>query len=268
MPDLDSLIARNRELQQRLEAVGEERTRLSSGNQRLRRQLSELNETSRKLNEANRRERECAAREERCRRIERREAELADGEARLRRDRSRLDAERDGMEDEIGRRVAERCGLERARLEREAADRLGFGRRLLFVLVTGTCVFASIMLFAVMAGQWRALLASLPEWVRGRSEQVGSVGRWVSAMLMEFGRASQSWWYRPLLLMSGILVLALAAAMGVLVYSAGRTAMDAWREHRAWNTLPVHMVFWTFLASGTSWCPWRLAGWSGDGSIG
>ena len=133
----------------------------------------------------------------------------------------------------------------------EAADRLGFGRRLLFVLVTGTCVFASIMLFAVMAGQWRALLASLPEWVRGRSEQVGSVGRWVSAMLMEFGRASQSWWYRPLLLMSGILVLALAAAMGVLVYSAGRTAMDAWREHRAWNTLPVHMVFWTFLASGT-----------------
>lgn len=22
-------------------------------------------------------------------------------------------------------------------------------------------------------------------------------------------------------------------------------------EHRAWNTLPVHMVFWTFLASGT-----------------
>ena len=100
-------------------------------------------------------------------------------------------------------------------------------------------------------GQWRALLASLPEWVRGRSEQVGSVGRWVSAMLMEFGRASQSWWYRPLLLMSGILVLALAAAMGVLVYSAGRTAMDAWREHRAWNTLPVHMVFWTFLASGT-----------------
>lgn len=122
MPDLDSLIARNRELQQRLEAVGEERTRLSSGNQRLRRQLSELNETSRKLNEANRRERECAAREERCRRIERREAELADGEARLRRDRSRLDAERDGMEDEIGRRVAERCGLERARLEREAAD--------------------------------------------------------------------------------------------------------------------------------------------------
>ena len=88
MPDLDSLIARNRELQQRLEAVGEERTRLSSGNQRLRRQLSELNETSRKLNEANRRERECAAREERCRRIERREAELADGEARLRRDRS------------------------------------------------------------------------------------------------------------------------------------------------------------------------------------
>ena len=65
MPDLDSLIARNRELQQRLEAVGEERTRLSSGNQRLRRQLSELNETSRKLNEANRRERECAAREER-----------------------------------------------------------------------------------------------------------------------------------------------------------------------------------------------------------
>ena len=152
MPDLDSLIARNRELQQRLEAVGEERTRLSSGNQRLRRQLSELNETSRKLNEANRRERECAAREGRCRRIERREAELADGEARLRRDRSRLDAERDGMEDEIGRRVAERCGLERARLEREAADRLGFGRRLLFVLVTGTCVFASIMLFAVMAG--------------------------------------------------------------------------------------------------------------------
>lgn len=251
MPDLDSLIARNRELQQRLEAVGEERTRLSSGNQRLRRQLSALNETSRKLNEANRRERECAAREERCRRIERREAELADGEARLRRDRSRLDAERDGMEDEIGRRVAERCGLERARLEREAADRLGFGRRLLFVLVTGTCVFASIMLFAVMAGQWRALLASLPEWVRGRSEQVGSVVRWVSAMLMEFGRASQSWWYRPLLLMAGILVLALAAAMGVLVYSAGRTAMDAWREYRAWNTLPVHMVFWTFLASGT-----------------
>ena len=119
------------------------------------------------------------------------------------------------------------------------------------VLVTGTCVFASIMLFAVMAGQWRALLASLPEWVRGRSEQVGSVVRWVSAMLMEFGRASQSWWYRPLLLMAGILVLALAAAMGVLVYSAGRTAMDAWREHRAWNTLPVHMVFWTFLASGT-----------------
>ncbi|MCM0692767.1 hypothetical protein NBH13_05915 [Bifidobacterium sp. M3-R-103] len=155
------------------------------------------------------------------------------------------------MEDEIGRRVAERCGLERARLEREAADRLGFGRRLLFVLATGTCVFASIMLFAVMAGQWRALLASLLEWVRGRSEQVGSVVRWVSAMLMKFGRASQSWWYRPLLLMAGILVLALAAAMGVLVYSAGRTAMDAWREHRAWNTLPVHMVFWTFLASGT-----------------
>ena len=31
--------------------------------------------------------------------------------------------------------------------------RLGFGRRLLFVLVTGTCVFASIMLFAVMAGR-------------------------------------------------------------------------------------------------------------------
>ena len=148
---------------------------------------------SRKLNEANRRERECAAREERCRRIERREAELADGEARLRRDRSRLDAERDGMEDEIGRRVAERCGLERARLEREAADRLGFGRRLLFVLVTGTCVFASIMLFAVMAGQWRALLASLPEWVRGRSEQVGSVAdgfrrySWSSAERLKAG---------------------------------------------------------------------------------
>lgn len=177
---------------------------------------------------------------------------LADGEKTLHRDQNRLDDERKTMDAAIGKQVAEQAERARVRLERETGERLARDRRALFAITVGVCAFASLAFLTAMAGRWRTLIATLPDWAHTRLEQAQSIGRWATATAMWFDRTvPQGWWHMPLLILIGVLTLAIVAAIGLLAYAMVRVAIDAYQTHRSWNTLPVHAVFWTFLAAGS-----------------
>lgn len=223
--------------------------RLLSANRTLRKQLSELNETSRLLEETKRREHDCAEKEEHCRRILNREATLKQDEARLESDRAKLDGERKRLRENIAEQVRQQAEQEQERLRNDADRQRGKDRRVLFALCVGVCASVIPLLVIIMQGRWHALMASLPEWVHARGQQLSAIGKWFNSTGTWIGGIiPQGWWNRPLTLLVMLVIFVIVCGIPllvVIVYAAASKAavMYWWRE----QTMGVHIILWTLL---------------------
>lgn len=97
-------------------------------------------------------------------------------------------------------------------------------------------------------------MASLPEWVHARGQQLSAIGKWFNSTGTWIGGIiPQGWWNGPLTLLVMLVIFVIVCGvivcgiplLVVIVYAAASKAavMYWWRE----QTMGVHIILWTLL---------------------
>ena len=247
---ISELRSKNSTLSSRNQELQSTNQQLLSTNRTLRKQLSELNETTKLLGEIKKRERVCDRKGRALvtisliARLHSNPAKpssspterglIASGSSCTRASRNRSVRRLNESVSGVGEDNDRRC--EKA-------------KRILFALCVGVCSFAVPMPVIVMAGRWHILAATLPEWLHARKQQLAAIGQWLGNVDAWLGEIiPRGWWNGPLAFLLMLLILVAVCAVPLLI-AVGYTlltkmaVMDWWRE----RTFGVHGVLWTLL---------------------